>query len=101
MEKLGTVGIIWVNKYRRLASLKNNKENAKGFANAIDGTLKINHGDDDACDCDFEVLTFNSDDENIACPKCGISDVKRQLSVSCIGGSGFDGCTNSGGGGFS
>ena len=55
----------------------------------------------DACNCDFEVLTFSSEDENVTCPKCGISDVKRQLSVSCIGGSGFDGCTNGGGGGFS
>lgn len=55
----------------------------------------------EACDCDFEVLTISSENEPIACPKCGISDVKRQLSVSCIGRSGFGNCTNGATGGFS
>jgi putative FmdB family regulatory protein len=55
----------------------------------------------EACDCDFEILTISSEDENITCPKCGISDVKRQLSISCIGGSGFGSCGNGGLGGFS
>ena len=55
----------------------------------------------EACDCDFEVLTIRSDDENVSCPKCGIGDVERQLSISCIGGSGSNSCATGGSGGFS
>lgn len=55
----------------------------------------------DACDCDFEVLMMRTDDEKVSCPRCGISDVERQLSVSCIGGSDSKGCATGGSGGFS
>jgi len=53
------------------------------------------------CECNFEILTTGSEENNVTCPKCGISDVKRQLSVSCIGGSGFSSCATGGSGGFS
>ncbi len=55
----------------------------------------------EACECDFEVLTIRSEEENVTCPKSGISDVKRQLSASCIGGSGSGNCATGGSAGFS
>ncbi len=55
----------------------------------------------EACDCDFEILTTRSEENNIICPECGISDVKRQLSVSCVGGSEPINCASRGSGGFS
>lgn len=53
------------------------------------------------CDCNFEILTSVGEEKHVTCPKCGTNEVKRQLSVSCIGGSGLSRCATGGSGGFS
>ncbi|MBW2584124.1 MAG: zinc ribbon domain-containing protein [Deltaproteobacteria bacterium] len=55
----------------------------------------------DECGCNFELLTTRSEEQPATCPKCGTKDVKGQMSVSCIGGSGFSNCGGGGSGGFS
>ena len=52
---MARIGIEWVNKYHgRAANLSNNDNNARGFANHLDGTVAFEWGNDLAWDEDFE-----------------------------------------------
>ena len=53
------------------------------------------------CDCEFEVLVFRGDEQNVTCPNCGKKEVTRLMSSASIGGSGLGSCLSGGSGGFS
>ena len=56
----------------------------------------------ESCGRTFEKLVFTSDKENIECPKCGDTRVKRLLSSTCfITSSDGASCASSSPGGFS
>jgi len=52
---MGTIGVEWANKFHgRAQDLKNNDDNAQGFANTLQGIKRFDWGDDVAWDQDFE-----------------------------------------------